>query len=243
MIVINTILRCSLNKLLLIFLFVLCLSLISCSSSRQTPTTPPMDASGNISAEKLQDTSTIAVGDSIAFSVWGEPEFLTHANVRPSGTITIPLIGEIRAAGYTRKEFEAVLRKQLAEFIQGEIKLTLEITSPTPKITFLGAVGRQGGFPTREPISLLDAFSLAGGWNEQADLSNVIIIRQKVQGSTKKYLTVNVVDYFESGLSHELPYVYPGDFVFVPVKENFVRSVMEFLQNALVMFGFYGLAK
>jgi polysaccharide biosynthesis/export protein len=224
-------------------LLVLAINFMACSSNPTIRPVGQVQASRNYGSVKLQDTSMILIGDSIAFSVWGEPEFTTHATVRSSGTISIPLIGEMKAAGYSRIEFEVMLRKRLAEFIQGEIKLTLDIGSPLPKITFLGAVGTQGSFPAKDEIGLLEALSSVGGWRENADLSNILITRQATSASSKKSITVDLEDYFEKGMVQELPYIYPGDVVFVPIRENFVRSMSDFMQNALILFGFFGLTR
>jgi polysaccharide biosynthesis/export protein len=226
-----------------ISLLVLATNFMACSSNPAIKSVSSNQTSRDYGSMKLQDTSMILIGDSIAFSVWGEPEFTTHTTVRSTGAISTPLIGEIKAAGYSRKEFEMTLRKHLAEFIQGEIKLTLEISSPLPKITFLGAVGSQGSFPAKDEIGLLEALSSVGGWRENADLSNILITRQATSVSSKKSITVDLEDYFEKGMVQELPYIYPGDVVFVPIRENFVRSMSDFMQNALILFGFFGLTR
>jgi polysaccharide biosynthesis/export protein len=234
----------SLKGFFFISLLMLMTNFIACSSNTTVkPVSQIQIARDNYGSVKFQDTSMILIGDSITFSVWGEPEFLTHATVRSTGTISIPLIGEIKAAGNSRKDFEIILRKRLAEFIQGEIKLTLEISSPLPKITFLGAIGRQGSFPAKDEIGLLEAFSSVGGWGENADLSNILITRQTTNVGVKKSITVDLEEYFEKGMVQELPYLYPGDVVFVPIRENFVRSMSEFMQNALILFGFFGLTR
>jgi protein involved in polysaccharide export with SLBB domain len=107
----------------------------------------------------------------------------------------------------------------------------------------LGAVGRQGGFPARDKLGLLEALSSAGGWTEEADLSYIVITRPKTQNDSRKYVTVDLAGYLQDGMIQELPYIYPGDVVLVPIRENFVRSVSEFLRDALILFGVFGLVR
>ena len=224
-------------------LLAITINFISCSSNPAIISTSQIQTIQNQGITRLQDTTIIMIGDSVLFSVWGEPEFTTRAAVRSTGTISVPLIGEIKVAGYSKKELELLLQKRLAEIIQGEIKLTLEITSPPPQIIVLGAVGRQGGFPARDKFGLLEALSSAGGWTDQADLSYILITRQKTINNSRKYITVDLAGYLEDGMVQELPYIYPGDVVLVPIRENFVRLISEFLRDALILFGTFGLIR
>jgi len=57
-----------------------------------------------------------AIGDQIRVSIWGYPELDYTAEVQPTGTITLPLIGEIRAAGLTVAELRNSIRDALQPF-------------------------------------------------------------------------------------------------------------------------------
>ena len=231
------------QRFLFFALLAITMNFISCSSNPAMRSTSQIQTIQNQGVTRLQDTTIILIGDSVLFSVWGEPEFTTRAAVRSTGTISVPLIGDIKVAGYSKKELELLLKNRLAEIIQGEIKLTLEITTPPPQIIVLGAVGRQGSFPARDRLGLLEALSSAGGWTDEADLSYIIITRQKTQNDSRKYVTVDLAGYLQDGMVQELPYIYPGDVVLVPTKENFVRSVSEFLRDELILFGVFGLVR
>jgi polysaccharide export outer membrane protein len=187
------------------------------------------------------ETSLVMAGDSITISVWGYPEFTTRALVKRSGTITISLIGEVMAAGYTREEFTLNLRRRLAEFIQGEIKLLVEILGPPPQITVLGTVWRQGSFPANRDVPLLELLSNVGGWTETSDLRHLKISRQATRGSDEGTVEVDLQWYLESGNIRSLPVVHPGDVVYVPKKENAVREAAEYLRDAFLLFGFFRL--
>jgi polysaccharide export outer membrane protein len=182
------------------------------------------------------ETSLIMRGDSIAFSVWGYPEFTTRSVVKPSGTITVPLIGEIMAADYTRDQFDQHLRRKLAEFIQGEVHLTLEIVKPVSRIVVLGAVGKQGSFPAPTDLPLLEVLSNAGTWTEDADLRYLRIIHQSRPAMDGGALEVDLQAHFDSGDLRTLPMVHPGDVVFVPKKENAVRQIGAYLGDAFLLF-------
>lgn len=180
-------------------------------------------------------------GDSIVISVWGYPEFTTRTLVNLSGRITLPLIGEVMAAGLTREDFRNSVRSRLAEFIQGEIKLTVGIISPLPRITVLGSVSRTGSFPANTNVPLVEVLSNAGGWTDQSDLRYIKIIRQTSPGSEGNAIEVNLESYLESGNIRFLTLVHPGDVVYVPRKENAIREMSDYLYSVFLLFGFFRL--
>lgn len=195
-----------------------------------------------------QDTSSgeskvAMVGDSVVFNVWGYPDFTTRTQIRESGTILVPLVGELPVAGYTRDEFSKHLKERLAEFIKGDIRLFLDIFRPLPRITVLGAVSRQGSFPSSSDMTLVEVLSAAGGWTDQSDLRYIKINRQSIQTGEPPSLEVNLELFIESGNIRQLPLVRQGDVVFVPRKENVARDISEFLRDAILFFGAFALFK
>src|SRR5512134_2818051 len=56
----------------------------------------------------------IGVEDVLEIAVWKEPQLSTTAPVRPDGKVTVPVAGEIDAAGKTPKELEALLAQKLS---------------------------------------------------------------------------------------------------------------------------------
>ena len=151
----------------------------------------------------------------------------------------IPIIGELKAAGYTNEEFARVLRQRLGEYIKGEPKLTIEVNSPVPRITVLGTVSHQGSFPASAEMPLLEVLSVAGGWTDLSDLRYIKISRQATTTLDRGLIEVDLTQYLDSGNIRGIPSVRPGDVVFVPKKENFAREFSELLRDALILFGFF----
>jgi polysaccharide biosynthesis/export protein len=234
--------KSSLTAVIVAMLAVLVLA--SCSNSgsiRESPFRVPSTALQS-PGEPVQrsDSSRIEIGDSISFSVWSFPEFTTKTYVRLNGTIMVPLVGEVYAVGLTKEEFVRVLRRKLSEYIQDDIKLAVEISNPVPRITVLGTVSRQGSFPSNNEISLLEALSMAGGWSENSDLRYIKISRQtSIMDSS--VIEVDLTHYFETGSVVNLPRVKPGDVIFVPKQENFIRELGGLLSDAFLLFGFFRL--
>ncbi|HEY6952540.1 MAG TPA: polysaccharide biosynthesis/export family protein, partial [Bacteroidota bacterium] len=178
----------------------------------------------------------IKQGDNIDLSVWGYPEFTTSATVKTGGTITIPLVGEIKAAGLTKDDFSELVRARLSEYVQGQPKITISISSPlVQKVTVLGAVTRQDNYPVTAEVPLVEVLSTAGGTTVDSDLNHVRILRY---GSDEP-IEVDVQHFIETGNVELIPKVRPGDTIYVPKKENFIRSFSDFLRDVVVLFGFF----
>jgi polysaccharide biosynthesis/export protein len=190
-----------------------------------------------------QDTTIISVGDSISFSVWGYPEFNTRAIVKLNGTITVPLIGEQLAAGLKVDELAQNLKVRLAEYVKGEVKVTLEIERPSPRITVLGMVARPGSFSAKADLPLLEVLADMGGWTELADLRYIRINRQALSQGQGGSLEINLQLLLDRGSTRSIPMIRPGDVIIVPRQENLVRELSEFLRDGLLLLGVFQLTK
>src|SRR5437899_9146842 len=84
-----------------IFLALLALGgvLAGCSTSSEVIEARSQSGAGALEMAVRSETDVIKVGDQLEFSVWGYPEFQTTAVVRESGTIAIPLVGDVTAIG------------------------------------------------------------------------------------------------------------------------------------------------
>jgi polysaccharide export outer membrane protein len=190
-----------------------------------------------IQAETQSDNYVIRQGDQIQFSVWNYPEFNTTGYVKETGTVTVPLIGDLPAAGATKEQFSDQLRQKLAEYIQGEIKLTISITSTiVQKVAVLGAVTKQDSYPLTADVSLLEILSTAGGTTTDSDLRHVRILRS---GLGHQPIEIDLTSYIENGNIESIPMVRPGDTVFVPKKANIIREMSDFMRDAIFIFGFF----
>jgi polysaccharide export outer membrane protein len=202
---------------------------LSSSSSRST--------SGTLFVKMQSDIYLIKPGDKIEFSVWDYPEFNTSTMVTTNGTIALPLVGDIRAAGLTKEDFSELAKRKLIDYVKEEPQLTISISSPTAqKINVIGAVSRQDTYLVTSEVSLQEILSTAGGSTPESDLTHVRIIRA---GSDNDPIEVDVANAMETGRVESMPKVRPGDTVYVPKKENFVRLFSDFMRDAVLLLGFF----
>src|SRR5512135_3583284 len=74
-----------------------------------------------ISRSASAEGYVIGEEDMLQISVWGNPELSVHLPVRPDGMISMPLVGDIKAAGMTPLELKKNLEKELVKFVKAPI--------------------------------------------------------------------------------------------------------------------------
>ncbi len=123
--------------------------------------------------------------DVLEVVVWHEPELTRVVPVRPDGRISLPLAGEIEAAGRTPKELQTGVTKALSPYIQDASVAVLVREINAARVFVLGEVTHPGGFPLRGPMSVMQGIALAGGRTEFAS-DEVVWLRQKTDGNTDR---------------------------------------------------------
>ena len=102
--------------------------------------------------------------DILTIQTWREPDFSRTVGVRPDGKVTMPLIGDIQAAGLTPQGLTDDLKAKIAKYVQTpEVSVTV-VQVLSKKYYIDGEVGRPGAYPLVTPIKILEALSMAGGF-------------------------------------------------------------------------------
>jgi len=154
--------------------------------------TPAADTPAVASPAALPATVTLAVaeeyrlqpGDVLAVSVWKEPELTGDVLVRPDGGISLPLTGEIEAAGRTGEEVRAIISERLVKYIPSPAVAVSVKQALGNQIFVLGKVNRPGQFPMNRPMDVMQAISLAGGTTPFAALNDIHVLRREGQHET-----------------------------------------------------------
>lgn len=123
--------------------------------------------------------------DVLEVVVWREPELTRVVPVRPDGKISLPIAGEIDAAGKTPGELQVELTKSFQPFIKDTQVAVLVREVNGPRVYVLGEVTRPGGFALRGPLEVVQAIALAGGRTEFAK-DEVVWLRQGKGGATER---------------------------------------------------------
>jgi polysaccharide export outer membrane protein len=157
----------------------------------------------------------LGAADSIKITVWKNPELSTDAKVRPDGTITLPLLGDLRALGRTPSQVREEVAKRLAAFVKDEnVAVTVAVVEVNSyRFTVSGNVEHGGVLTSKYYVTVSEALAMAGGLNKFGN-HKLYILRSDEQGSRKIPIDFDRV----SGGEHpnENLVVLAGDTVFVP---------------------------
>lgn len=123
-------------------------------------------------------------GDVLTVSVWKEADLSSDVLVRPDGAFTMPLAGEIAAAGHTVDDVRSAIDKRLREYMPNPaVTVTVKQTLGN-QIFVLGKVNRPGPYPIIRPIDVVQALSLAGGTTPFASINDIEVLRRHGEQQT-----------------------------------------------------------
>ena len=140
-------------------------------------TSPNKPSTEGVGAAVDPNKYIIGPEDILRILVWREPDLSGIYAVRPDGKITMPLIGELQAAGLTPEQLKKSLMEALLKYINNP-DVTVMVQDVRSKKYYLdGEVNRPGLFPLVTPTTVLEALSNAGGFKEFANQKKIRILR------------------------------------------------------------------
>jgi polysaccharide biosynthesis/export protein len=156
----------------------------------------------------------IGPGDTVEVFVWKNPEVSRTVPVKPDGTISLPLVGEQRAAGLTPAELRETLTKAYSAYVAApEVSVIVgQVNS-----LYVSVIG-EGGKPGRYPLpsartTVLELLAMIGGPNPFASTGNIRVLRR--EGDHVREIPFNY-DAAVAGNADEDFYLKPGDVIVVP---------------------------
>jgi polysaccharide export outer membrane protein len=163
----------------------------------------------------------LGVGDVVSINVWGEGNagLNTEATIRPDGTITMPLVGDIKAAGHTPSELKETIKGQLQNFVKlaAGNEVTVAVRNwRSYRFTLDGEVSKAGVFTSDHYVTVDDAIAMAGGLTRFAKRSDIILFRSDPKTGEQRQIPLDY-DLLASGKRLDMNiYVLPGDRIYVP---------------------------
>jgi len=172
----------------------------------------PVSATANKSHD---DGFVIGNGDRLSISVWKQPDLSRSLPVRSDGNISLPLIGEVHAAGRTPLKLEEEITTKLQPYLaEPEVTVIVEQIN-SEKFNILGRVAKPGSYPLVNPITVLDAIALAGGCRDFAKQKDIYILRRHPDG-TESRLPFNYQEVIKGKNTAQNVELQPHDTVVVP---------------------------
>jgi len=135
----------------------------------------------------------IGADDILHISVWREPEMTTTVPVRPDGKISLPLIGEVEAAGLTPTALQRSITIKAEKFVTNP-QVTVMVTDVRSKRVYVvGEVMRPGSYSVAPGMTALQAITAAGGLNQYANSRKIFIMRKENGNLTRLLFNYHAV--------------------------------------------------
>jgi len=184
------------------------------SPSSSTSTTAPTPVADP--AKGHDDSFVIGNDDVLAINVWKEPDVSRPSiPVRSDGKISLPLAGEVQAAGLTPLKLEQAIAAKLQNFIsQPEVTVIVQQIN-SQKYNVLGQVGRPGTYVITNSLTVLDAIAIAGGFRDFAKQKSIYVLRQNPDGNQTR-LPFNYKEVVKGKNPEQNVKIQPKDTIVVP---------------------------
>ncbi len=161
----------------------------------------------------LPPTGQLGVGDAFRLRVYGEESLSDEYTVDSNGTINYPHVGRFEVAGMTCAEVEEYITEGLSEGILRSPSVSCTITDYQSKQVYVfGEVQSPGSFPYRTDLTIVEAFALAGGFDERARGNHTKLTR--VIDGVEMQFRIPMQEIVE-GRQRNLNLL-PGDVIYVP---------------------------
>ena len=167
--------------------------------------------------------------DVLQISVWGSPELTIQVPVRPDGMITVPPVGDVKAAGLTPQELKAVLEKELIKYVKSPA-VSVVVTAVNSFKVFVTGEGIRGGLSggaagasASGAISLKRSTTLLQLLTQLGSLQNADLYNSYVLRNGQK-LNVDLYKLMAKGDVSQDVQLRPNDVIFIP--DNFEKRIM-----------------
>jgi len=153
-------------------------------------------------------------GDKLRIEVYKDAQLSQSLQIRPDGKITLPLVGDVPAAGRTSVELRDAIAKSLQEYMN-EPTVTVIVTETTPQVIYVsGEVNKPGSYGiVNGQMSIIQAIALAGGLTDFADKKDIQVLRKN--GSGMQRLHFNYKEVLKDETNREPLQLHAGDTVIV----------------------------
>lgn len=201
--------RKSISFLPILFILIVSITLVfNTNSFSQTESSSP-------------DVQAYLIGpeDVLEISVWKNADLSRTVIVRPDGMISLPLIGDVRAAGRTPEQLRDEIVNRLKEYQETVVASVIVQTVNSYKVFIVGEVKAPGEYSLKRKTSILQAIAMAGGFTQFAAKNSIVIVREK-EGSEER-IKVRFDDIVKGKGNNTNLILKPGDTIVVPTKTIF----------------------
>ena len=166
-----------------------------------------------IPAQGADEAYVVGVADVLEIQVWDNKDLNQAVFVRPDGKISLPLIGELQAAGKTVQQLQDSLATLYAKTVKGASVTVIVKEIKSRPVYFIGGFAKPGVEQLTKELRLLQAISIAGGLSPTADGDNGFILRGD------RRIPIDFTRLIQKGDVTQNLQLEPGDAVVAPVAD------------------------
>ena len=188
---------------------VLLLSLGACSP--QVIQNPPAPT------ERLMTSEEYLIGaeDIVEVMVWKNADLSRVVSVRPDGKVSLPLIGDVKAAGRTSTQLQEDITERLKSYYKELPPVSVIVQQVNSyAIYVLGEVKSPGRYVVKSGTTFLQAIALAGGFNEFAATGKILLRSTNSKDQKETIKNVNYKEVISGKTTNVL--LIPGDTIIIP---------------------------
>ena len=148
------------------------------SQTAAVPEKPGAASVENATSAPLPAGYVIGVDDDLSIRFWKDTELSADVTVRPDGKVSLPLLNDVQADGYTPEELNVHLSKAAAKFIADPSVTVIVRAIRSRKVYVIGEVSKPGIVPLNTEMNVLQLIAAVGGLLEYADRDNIVIVRK-----------------------------------------------------------------
>ncbi len=189
---------------------------VACSCLFADDKVAAKNAAAPKAAEVTANSESFVIGpeDVLQISVWKESELSGQLPVRSDGKISLALLNDVQAAGLTPMQLADSIAEKLKKYISDpQVSVVLRQIN-SRKYYLLGEVKKPGVFPLSSEMTVLQALSVAGGFNDFAGLTKIYVLRQE-NGKPVKY-PFNYKQVLKGEATEQNQLLKPNDTIVVP---------------------------
>lgn len=179
----------------MVIVLLFCGSFIGLSAHAQSAGHETQTGAVSSSPEPLQAASrgtqpeesfVIGNDDVLAINVWKQPDLTRSVPVRSDGKISLPLIGDVQAAGRTPEQLEQDIAARLRTFIVDPQVTVIVQEVKSENFNILGQVTKPGSYPLTAGTTIVDAIATAGGFKDFAKKKSIYVLRRNSGGGESR---------------------------------------------------------
>lgn len=189
----------------------LCWTLSSCANTDVRPMLDPVrDA-------EMSSAYLIGPEDVLEVLVWKNEALSKVVTVRPDGRVSLPLIGDVQAAGLSAIQVKEEISEKLNPFYKEAPDVSVIVQQVNSHAVYLvGEVQRPGKYVVKSGTTFLQAVALAGGLTPFASSNKILLLRRSGMDHKELAMRIRFKDIASGQQLESNIFLKPGDTIVVP---------------------------